>query len=158
MGRKGRNSGLGKINKYWNLDSLQVAQTTTVFLPTGSRIISVRGANSGADTYSFKVTVQNLGGTAAGSQSITYTNIPNGQRVALKNDFPFLTNIAAAPAAAGDSAVSVTAGQDSAIEVYYSTGTPLIDVIPPTTSLSAAGSDIPPAVKQWLNERKATRN
>ena len=154
MVRRGQSRGVGRVQKYWNLSTFQVAQNTTVFVPAGGRLISVRGANSDADTYSFKIDVSTIGTTAFGNQSITYTNIANGQRVSVKGDFPFISNKPVAAAGAGDLSLSVTAGQFDSLEVYYSTGSPLIDLPSPVESLATECEhiEVPPAVKEWLKK------
>ncbi len=138
MGKRNNKGRIGQMQKYFRVNTNTVAQGTTYFLPAGSRIVAVRGANSGADTYSFKTTVTANGAVESGGQSITYTGVPNGRRVALMRDFPMLTTKSSAPAAAGDLAVSVTAGADSSLEVYYSLGDPLIDITP--TPIGSAGT------------------
>ncbi len=161
MTRKSRGSPLGRKQRFMNISSLSggVAQGTTSFLPTGARIVAIRGANSGADTFSFRVTVTvwELDTSSAKAQSITYTNLPNGARCPVMKDFPFITSTGAAPAAAGGLSISITAGADTSLEVYYSTLSPLIDLPTPvlpqspgTSDSSSSGAEIPLAVKQWL--------
>ncbi len=143
MPRRNVRSSIGRMQKFVSLQSLTVAQATTVYLPLGTRLHSVRGANSGADTYSFGINVQNstAGGTTQ-TQSTTYTGIANGRRVSLMRDYPFLTNTNAAPTSLGAVAISITGGADSPVEVYYSSSTPTIDLLH-SESLSPTVMDDP---------------
>ncbi len=151
MGRRrnNNNGGVGKLQKYYNISSIACPQGSSVFVGAGNRLVAVRGANSGAPTYSFAVNVAVYSTSAgAAAQSITYTNVPNGRKVSLMKDFPFMSNRSSAVTAVGELAVSVTAGADSPLEVYISTGATPIDLLSPVLS---GGSSMPPAVRDWLS-------
>ncbi len=154
MPRRSRRGGVGRTQKFWNFSTFQVADNTTAYVPAGGRIIAVRGANQDADTYSFQVTVASTSALPLTSlQSITYTGVPNGQRVSLKGDFPFLANIGSVATGAGDLSVSVKTGALTSVEVYYSTGAPLID-LPDEKKIFSTGvemvEEVPAPVRKWL--------
>ncbi len=147
---------MGRTQKFNNIQSLTCAQNTSVILIAGARLIAVRGANSDASTYSFKVSVSAIGASQFGNCGMTYTGMPNGTRVNLWRDWPHISSKGTPGAsAAGDISISVTAGQYDSLEVYYSTGDPLIDLTPKVLSGSQKSGDeeVPLAVRQWLSNK-----
>ncbi len=104
------------------IQSIQSTNTaTTVSVPIGARIHSVRGESSTKPTYDFTVihsTWSSISGTAV-SYSTKYCGGKNGSVTNLWHEFPALVTTGNAPAAAAQEQITVTAGTGVALQVYY---------------------------------------
>ncbi len=97
--------------------------TTPVYIPAGSRIISVRGEADGKDVYDFLLTFQ-ICSTAAVTTSMTmkYAGIKNGKVCNLWREWPQVVSDSAAPVSVARTALAIQAGNGVVLQIYYSFG------------------------------------
>ncbi len=112
------------VRKILPEQSLAVASATTVFIPAGSRILSVKGEADGKPTYDFIITshIWSPSGNQDVPLSVKYAGTPNGRAVNLWREWPHHVNSNAVTVALGDDSLSVTPGTGVVLQVYYAAG------------------------------------
>ncbi len=101
------------------LQSVAVASSGTVYLPIAARLHHVNGECDAKPTYDFSVMVET--GTTL-SYSVKYCGQPNGRQVSLWTEYPMTFTTNATPVSAGFTALSVQAGANVVLQVYYALG------------------------------------
>ncbi len=137
-----------KIQRYYNIGtSTATTPGTPAAIPVGARIVGVRGANSNADTYSYQLQLNIFTDSGSTTLAMTVSGVPNGRRVSHFQDWQYVTTLATAPTAYGNQRILVVPGTDTSIEVYYMTGTSVVDA--PIAS-SETQTFVPESVRRWL--------
>ncbi len=79
--------------------------------------------------------------------TMTVSGVPNGRRVSHFQDWQYVTTLATTPTAYGNQRVLVVPGTDTSVEVYYMTGTSVVDA-----PLGPEGGElfVPENVRRWL--------
>jgi hypothetical protein len=136
-----------KIQRYYNIGTTtSTSPGTPAYIPIGARIIGVRGANQNADTFSYQVQVNLWTDSGSTTLAMTVSGVPNGRRVSHYQDWQYITTIPnTAPTAYGNQRVLVVPGTDTSVEVYYMTGTSVVDA-----PHNGDSNFVPDTVRKWL--------
>ncbi len=101
---------------------------SAVYLPAGARILSARGANADADTYTLQVVLTTVSaGPTIATVAYTYSGIPNGRSIKLDKDWPQIPNKQSSASAVAEVSLAVIPGTTGQVEVYYAVGTSVLD-------------------------------
>ncbi len=140
MPRRSRNSQQMRVRRDYPVYTAVITSQSNFEL-VGTRLLSVKGANSEAPNYTFRISAQvKSSGTPSysGSSSITYTGMVNGTTVRVAHDFPMPVmntgTVGSDPSTAGGLYYIITPGANTSLLVYYTSGDSALDALPPSCS------------------------